>query len=94
MFSLLEGQSRALKRAFFVDRNARDKSRAYLRSKNKIQNLSEIVRVSLTQFLDKFLDLLAAETIRAMVVDDARCLHPCIDDDRPDKFEATLLERF
>ncbi len=39
MFSLLEGQSRALKRAFSVDRNARTKVRAYLRSKNENQNL-------------------------------------------------------
>ncbi len=36
MFFLLEGQSQALKRAFYVDRNTRTKVRAYLRSKNRI----------------------------------------------------------
>ena len=39
MYSLLEGQSRALKRAFSLDRDARTKVRAYLRSKNRTRNM-------------------------------------------------------
>ena len=37
------------------------------------------------------LDGVAAEAIRAMVIDDADCLHPRVDDDGTDELESAFL---